>query len=133
MDANRLEEAKKYALENYQKYPHSRFFLWTLVEVLYRLEKFDDAYGKYRSLLQMVKHIPGNNHYNEIECLWKMGQIEYKKNNFIRADSLLSEIFNLRLSAEIKERARSKLKQALKLKLECAAILAEKSQANSYP
>lgn len=118
LDAGRLQEAKRYARENHQRYPRSRFFLWTLVEVLYRSGEWEEAYQKYGRLLNEVRQIPNNNHYNEIECLLKMADIDYNRGNRAHADSLIGELFALQLQPEIRERARSRLERALKLKLE---------------
>lgn len=120
LDASRFDDARQLALENYHQYPESRFFLWTLVEVLYRSGDLEEAYQKYELLLPSVKLIPNNNHYNEIECLLKMAEIDFKRNNFSRADSLIAEIFDLRLETTIRERARPKLQRALELRLKYA-------------
>lgn len=133
LDAGRLEEAKKYALENYQAYPESRFFQWTLVEVLFRMKEWDEAYREYGILLNAEREIPDRNHYNEVECLLKMAEIDFEKGNFSSADSLVTELFNMRLEAAIKERARSKLKRALKIRLECAKLLSGENQAGELP
>jgi len=125
LDAGRFSEAQQYALENYRQYPESRFFLWTLVEVLYRAGDWDEAYEKYKLLLPSVKQIPNNNHYNEIECLLKMAEIDFKRGNVAHADSLIAEIFDIKLEPEIRERARSKLERALELRLKYADAVSD--------
>lgn len=120
LDAGRFDDARQYALKNYQQYPKSRFFLWTLVEVLYRAGDWDEAYRKYQLLLPAVRQIPNNNHYNEIECLLKMAEIDFKRGNTIRADSLVTQIFDIKLEPEIRQRARPKLERALEVRLKYA-------------
>lgn len=127
VDANRLEEAKKYALENYTLYPNSRFFQWTLAEVFYQSKEWDMAYQKYDLLFQSVKNIPENNHYNQVSCLLRMVEIDYETGRIEKADSLVSELFQIKLEPEVRERARSKLKQALKIKLQCSEMLSERN------
>ena len=128
LDAGRLEEAKKYALENYQAYPESRFFQWTLVEVLFRMKEWKDAYQNYNSLLHAERQIPDRNHYNEVECLLKMAEIDFESGNLSRADSLVTELLNVQMIPAVRERARSKLKKALKIRLECVQLLSRENQ-----
>ena len=123
LDAGRLDEAKKYALENYRAYPESRFFQWTLVEVQFRLKDWDGAYQNYTSLLNAERQIPSRNHYNEVECLLKMAEIDFENGNFLQADSLVTDLFNIQMEPAVRERARSKLKRALKIRLDCAHYL----------
>jgi tetratricopeptide (TPR) repeat protein len=129
MDAGRLDEANKYALQNYELYPESRFFQWTLTEVMYQSKELKEAYQKYILLYQSVQKIPDNNHLNEVSCLLRMGEIEYEQGNIVKADSLLSELFKIKLISQVRERARSKLKQALKLKLQCSERLSKKNES----
>jgi tetratricopeptide (TPR) repeat protein len=131
LDADRLEEAKKYALQNYNAYPQSRFFQWTLVEVLYRLRDWDRAYWVYDSLLHAERRIPVRNHYNEVECLLKMAEIDFENGNFFKADSLVTELFNIQMEPAARERARSRLKRALKIRLDCAQYLSRQGEPNS--
>lgn len=125
MDAGKLEEAKRYALENYHTYSNSRFFQWTLVEILFRMKEWDDAYRNYNSLLTAERQIPYRNHYNEVECLLKMAEIDFENQNFLSADSLVTELFNTQLAPAVRQRARPKLKRALKIRLECAQLLSQ--------
>jgi hypothetical protein len=127
MDANKLEEAKKYALQNYKLYPDSRFFQWTLNEVYYRNKEWNKAYHGYDLLLQNVKNIQNSNHYNEIACMLRMAEIDYETGQLEKADSLVSVLFKIKLEPEVKKRARSKLKRALKIKLQCAEAHSEQN------
>lgn len=123
MDAGRLDEANKYALQNYELYPESRFLQWTLAEVMYQNKELEKAYQKYILLYQSVGKIPNNNHFNEVSCLLRMAEIDYEQGDIVKADSLISELFKIKLMHQVRERARSKLKQALKLKLQCSEML----------
>jgi tetratricopeptide (TPR) repeat protein len=130
LDADRFEEAKEYALENYNAYPQSRFFQWTLVEVLYLLKDWNGAYRIYDSLFHAERQIPNRNHYNEVECLLKMAEIDFEKGDFFKADSLVAELFNIRLEPAVRVRARSRLKRALKIRLDCAQYLSRQGEPN---
>lgn len=131
LDAGRLKEAEEYALQNYNAYPQSRFFQWTLVEVLYRLRDWDRAYRIYDSLLHAEQQIPNRNHYNEVECLLKMAEIDFERGNFFKADSLVTKLFNIQMEPSVRERARSRLKRALKIRLDCAQFLSRQDAPNS--
>jgi tetratricopeptide (TPR) repeat protein len=128
LDAGRLEEAKKYALENYEAFPESRFFQWTLVEVLFQMHAWEDARRHYGWLLRAEQQLAARNHYNEVECLLKMAEIDFENRNLSRADSLVTELFNIQMAPAVRERARPKLKKALKIKLECAQLSGGQNQ-----
>lgn len=123
IDANRLEEAKRYAIKNHELFPDSRFFQWTLNKVYYQNKEWDKAYYGYDSLLQDIKNIQNNNHYNEVACLLRMAEIHYETGQLEKADSLISVLFSIKLEPKVRERARSKLKRALKIKLQCTEAL----------
>jgi tetratricopeptide (TPR) repeat protein len=125
LDNGRAEEALALAKENHNLYPHSRFFLWTLVEIYYRNEQWNEAFSLYEKLLHVVRRLPDNNHYNEITCLLRMAEIYYIREDYMSTELLASEILRLKLSEEIRDRAKPKLKQALKLKQDCLAELAK--------
>ena len=132
IDAGRLDDANKYALQNYELYPESRFFQWTLAEVMYQRKELEEAYQKYILLYQSVQKIPDNNHFNEVSCLLRMAEIDYEQGNIAKTDSLLSELFKIKLISQVRKRARSKLKQALKLKLQCSEMLSQKNESKQF-
>jgi len=116
MNAGQKEEAFQIALENYRNFPQSRFFKWTLVEMAYRNNEFDICYPLYLDLLKAVRSLPGNNHYNELECLLKLADIELKRKDWKKANRWVTEALNLPLSPEIRKRAKKKLERLLKIK-----------------
>lgn len=124
LDAGRTEEALELALQNHRLYPESRFFRWTLVEIYYRGERWEEAFRAYGELLQMLRALPQNNHYNEITCLLRLGEISCLRGEFEKSHDLVLEILRLPLDPQVCERARPKLKQALELQKRCAEELA---------
>ncbi len=124
LDAGRTQEALELALQNHRLYPESRFFRWTLVEIYYRGEHWEEAFQAYGELLQMVRALPENNHYNEITCLLRLGEIYCLQGEFEKSRDLALEILRLPLDPQVRERAKPKLKQALELQKRCAEELA---------
>ena len=123
LDSGKAPDALELAIENHQLYPESRFFMWTLVEIYYRDEQWEEAFTLYQKLLKLLRELPENNHYNEVTCLLRMAEVYYMRGDFLNADSLASEILSLKLSEEVRERVKPKLKRALKLKQLCAPEL----------
>ncbi len=129
LDDGKPEEALRLALENYRLYPESRFFQWTLVAAYYRSEKFEEAFRLYQQLLQEIRQLPENNHYNEIVCLLRMAEIEYRRAHYAGVEKLTSELLSLSLTEDVRKRSRKKRKQALELKQQSARELAKMNGA----
>lgn len=125
LDHGEADKALQLALENHRLYPQSRFFLWTLVEIYYRNEQWDEAFELYQQLLGEIRQLPENNHYNEVTCLLRMAKIYYLREDFFNSELLASEILSLRLDDEMRDRVKPKLKEALKLKQQSLAELAK--------
>jgi len=125
LDHGEADKALQLALENHRLYPRSRFFLWTLVEIYYRNEQWDEAFGLYRQLLGEVRQSPENNHYNEVTCLLRMAEIYYSRGDFFNTELFASEILSLKLDDKMRNRVKPKLKEALKLKQQSLAELAK--------
>ena len=120
LDSGRMEEALQNAIQNNKLYPDSRFFKWTLVKIYDKGGYYDSAYSLYSVLLKEFQNIPQNNHYNEIGCLLRMAEIDFDRGNYVKTDSLTSNILNIKLDPAVKDRVRSKLKESLKLKQKCS-------------
>lgn len=125
LDNGEADEALQLALENYRLYPQSRFFLWTLVEIYYRNQQWDEALELYRRLLEEARQSPENNHYNEVTCLLRMAEIYYLQGDFFNTELFASEILRLKLNDEMRDRVKPKLKEALKLKQQSLTELAK--------
>lgn len=125
LDDGKPEEALQLALENYRLYPESRFFQWTLVAAYYRSNRLEEAYQLYRQLLHEIRQLPENNHYNEIVCLLRMAEIEYRWTHYAAVEKLTSELLSLSLSEDIRKRSRKKRQQALDLKRKSTRELAK--------
>lgn len=125
IDAGRMDAAEELALQNCRRYPDSRFFKWTLVEIYFRSKQFDRAYQLYQELLETVRSIDGNNHYNETDCLLKMAEIDVHRGNFLLAEKKLDELLAIAVPEAIQQRLEKRYKRARELKTHCRNELAE--------
>ncbi len=125
LDAGKEQEALKIAKENFENYPSSRFFKWTLVETAFKCDSLDLSYRLYRELLQEVRQISQNNHYNEIDCLVQLAKIDLIRENWEEAFEYSHKALSLQLEKDIRERAISKLETALEIRTKAQKALAE--------
>ncbi|HQV32881.1 MAG TPA: tetratricopeptide repeat protein [Calditrichia bacterium] len=115
MDGKRYEEALELAGSNVSLHPESRFFRWTYVEILFRMDRWEEAFPVYQGLLNDIRALPVNNHYNEMTCLRDMAKIAHRRGETARAVMYLEEMLALDLSEAIAERGAHKTKEARKL------------------
>jgi hypothetical protein len=115
MNEHQYERALGIAQENLRNFPESRFFKWTLVEIAQRSGNYQLSYPLYQELLQDVRALPGNNHYNELECLVKLAEIDWQRKNYLQVQKWTSQALSLKLRDDIRKRARHKLKRLLEL------------------
>ena len=115
MNEKSYARALQLARENLQAFPRSRFFKWTLVEVAQHAGDYRISYPLYRELLQDVRSLPGNNHYNELECLSQLAAIDLQQGHVHRALAWTEEALALKLRSDIRKRAHRKLKRILEL------------------
>lgn len=120
MDDGQYRDALRIARENAQTFPESRFFKWTLASAALYCQELDIGYRVYGELLESIRQLPANNHYNEIDCLVSLAEIEVKRKNWQQAFRFADRALRLNISAEIRERARGKLKRALSIRNKCA-------------
>jgi tetratricopeptide (TPR) repeat protein len=123
MDYGDFETALKLAGENYRDYPRSRFFRWTLASAAFRSGELAQSYGLYQQLLEEVKQLPDNNHFNEVECLVNMARVEKLRHNWNKAYEWSDQALRTSLEREIRERARNKLRKALEIREEALKYL----------
>lgn len=107
-----LADALAQAEANYQLFPESRFFRWTLIEIVYKNGQWDRALELYEDMLQTVREIPGNNHHNEVDCLIRMAEIHFAAEAYQPALACANEILALDLQKDVRERNKKKLKRA---------------------
>ena len=107
-----FDEAMKIATQNMEKYPQSRFLRWTYVELAYESEAWGKAFSGYEWLLNEIVKIPGQNHYNELECLVKMAEIKLKLGDPVSAAKFASQLLAVDCSPEIAKKAKKKIKRA---------------------
>lgn len=120
MDKKEYTRALRLAQENLAAYPHSRFFKWTLAEIARRAGRPDLSYPLYRQLLREVRQIPQNNHFNELECLREMAQMDFERGDYNGAFRKANEALRLPLTPQIRKRARNRLKALLKIRKRAA-------------
>ncbi len=123
MDHKDYETALKMAEENCREFPRSRFFRWTLASAAFRSGDLSMSYDLYQQLLQEVEELPDNNHYNEIECLVNMAQIEKLRHNWNGAFELSDRTLRTYLEPDIRERAKNKLRKALEIRQEASQYI----------
>lgn len=124
LDSQQYHQAIALARENLSAFPDSRFFKWTLVEVLDRSGRAEEAYPLYNRLVREVRRLPGNNHYNELVCLLRMAEIDYQRQRYEVAASLVSQALALHFPESMEKRVRSKIKALLRLSVDCQRKLA---------
>ncbi len=115
-DAGQHVEALQIAKENCRIFPDSRFFKWTLVSAAFKAGEFDLSYRNYNDLLDSIRKLPDNNHYNELDCLVSMAEIELQRNNQAEALRFSDEALHLSLDKDVRKRARGKLEKALQIR-----------------
>ncbi|RMF55904.1 MAG: hypothetical protein D6748_14515 [Calditrichaeota bacterium] len=131
MDYGKPNLALQLALQNYHEFPESRFFRWTLVAAYYHHGELSRAYDLYAELLEEVRQLPTNNHYNEIVCLLRMAEIKYQLKDYFAVEKLTSELLSLPLSEEVRKRTRKKRERALELKQKSVVELAKRNGTHS--
>lgn len=125
LDAGRTAEAYQLARKNLAQYPESRFFLWTMVEVCFRDQRYSEARELYEKLLLEVRQIPGNNHYNETTCLLRLAELKMHDREFAEARTLLETLLALPLESAVAKRAEKKHKKAREMLRECEKAISQ--------
>ncbi len=118
LNEKKCPEALKITRANHQAFPDSRFFMWTLVEATQRCGEAGMSYPYYEELLAEIRQLKQNNHYNEIECLLRLAQMDFSSSRWYLAFRRTDKILRFHLQPEVRKRSRHKLKQALKIKKE---------------
>jgi len=118
MDKKDYAEACKLARQNYEVYPESRFFKWTLASAAFHSREWEFSRQLYQELLQQVQQLPENNHLNEIECLVKMAEIAADNQQWQEAYQLADQALRFNLDESVRKRAKNKLHKALTLRNE---------------
>lgn len=115
IDRGEMARALELARDNHLLYPESRFFLWTLAEIYYRSGQWDAALPRFQQLLEMVRMLPENNHYNEINCLLHLAEIHYQREEFERAEACALDLLALRPEEAVWKRTGHKRERAREL------------------
>ncbi len=131
MNAGDCEEAVRISQENLEQFPRSRFFKWTLVAAAYRCGKWALSKRLYRELLEEIRQMPENNHYNELECLVKLAEIGCKEQDWSAAYRWADQALRLAVPPAIRKRAHKKLKRALEIRQQASQEL-EKTQTQPF-
>jgi tetratricopeptide (TPR) repeat protein len=118
MDKKDYAQAFKLAQQNYQAYPDSRFFKWTLAAAALHSQQWELSLQLYQELLQQVQRLPENNHLNEIECLVKMAEIAANNQQWQEVYHLADRALRFNLEESVRKRAKNKLHKALSLRHE---------------
>lgn len=124
IDRGEMARALELARDNHRRYPGSRFFLWTLAEIYYRSGQWDAALPRFRELLEMVRMLPENNHYNEINCLLHLAEIHYQREEFEPAEACALDLLALRPEDAVWKRTDHKRERARELLEMCRREMA---------
>ncbi|MEJ2637575.1 MAG: tetratricopeptide repeat protein, partial [Calditrichia bacterium] len=116
LNEGREEEAFVAAQENLTAYPQSRFFKWTLVSAALHSHRLDLSRELYKELLDDIRSLPENNHYNELDCLVSLAEIERDSENWSDAFRYADEALRLQIDSTIRKRSRDRLEKALKIR-----------------
>jgi len=116
MNRGDFQSALTLAMENYQKYPDSRFLRWTLASAAFYAKDWDLSQKLYADLLQEIRILPENNGFNEIDCLVRLADISREIELWDESYKLADEALRLNLDDHTRDRARNKLKKALEIR-----------------
>ncbi|MBN2410410.1 tetratricopeptide repeat protein [candidate division KSB1 bacterium] len=114
-------EEKKYALaidtanQGLAHFPNSRFYLWPLADAQFLNKQYESAIQTYTALLQSVSLEKVNNHYNEIVLYLKLGKCYYQLEDYEKAFNACMQVLNIEPDEEVRDRAKEKKQQAIKL------------------
>ncbi len=116
MNRGDFQNALTLAQENYQKYPGSRFLRWTLASAAFYAKDWHLSQKLYEGLLKEIRMLPGNNGFNEVDCLVRLAEISRENERWDESYKLADEALRLNLDADTRDRARNKLKKALEIR-----------------
>jgi hypothetical protein len=116
IDKGDLEKAFNFSLENYRQYPKSRFIKWTLASAAFYFAEYEISLNAYLELYQEICQLPQHNHYNELDCLVSIAEIYAIKNDWNNAYLYSNMALQIKLDTDVRKRAESKLKKAMKIR-----------------
>ena len=89
------------------------------------MDDYDQAYDLYGRLLENVRGIAGNNHYNEINCLLRLAEIDHHRGDFDRSIQRLKALDSLEVDPVIASRTKKKRERARELLRVCQQKIAQ--------
>ncbi len=121
MENGQLQEALAIARENFERFPQSRFFGWTLARVYEKTGHLAEARQLYQWLLEQIRRLPENNHYNEVILLIKLAELACKRGEEAKGALYLKQIGSIALSPEVKKRLQKRLSRLKDKEAPCGA------------
>lgn len=119
LEQKKYDAALHWARIGEAAFPNSRYFHWCLAETFFRKQDFPAAIEYFSKILVSLKRESFNNHYNEIVCHQKISQayLETGQQQLALVHCLAVE--KIELTAEIRQRAQSKLARLQEIKKQC--------------
>jgi tetratricopeptide (TPR) repeat protein len=109
LDAGKYQEAIDWAKKGADRFPTSRFFMWVWGYAAERAGKMEEAKTIFEKILFSVQKESFNNHYNEIECHFKLAEINNSLHRPEEACQHLTEIKKLDPDVNIRRRLQNRL------------------------
>jgi len=99
-------------------HPNNRAFLWCMARSQKMMELWADAATSYQRILESVRGLPRNNHYNEIGCLHSIAIAYSELGKWAEVVQTADQALNLTLSPDIAKRKIKDLDHLKQLKIE---------------
>ncbi len=104
-------------------YPAGRSFLWGMASALWGMRDWKGAEGIYRRILDSVEAEELDNHYNAIECRYRIALCLFKRGDYSNCIRECQVIFKYVLEPWVRKRLRERLEKTAQL-----LALAQRSQ-----
>jgi tetratricopeptide (TPR) repeat protein len=126
LDYSHPSEAVRLSLDGLKDYPNSRFFLWSLANAYYKMNRFKEARKVYDQLLGSISILPRNNHYNEIGICKQLTLIEKKLNHPEEALKWAERGLSYPMDKEVSQRRKKTIDLLITLKEELSKQINDK-------
>ncbi len=105
-------------------YPKNRAFHWCIGRAQMKSQRWNEAVVTYTALLNSVRRLPRNNHYNEIGCLHSLAQASSHIGNWQDVAKYADEALALNLDRYVATKKKEDIKRLKILRIESQKKLA---------
>ncbi len=127
IDEENFDLAIEYAKSQLALYPENRAFLWCLGRAQMKSERWSEAILTYTALLNSVRKLSRNNHYNEISCLHSLAQASSHIHDWQSVVTYAEEALDLKIDPEIASKKEDDIKRLKFLRIEGRNKLAQRN------